>query len=147
MDSTWEQRDLPVLDAVVRYFDEHAGMSFPQVSDIAEITGRDPKEVYRALKALDGTYVELQEYLAGDNPNPHTVMAVSEEARRAVGQWPSPELWADRIIQALREAAEREPDPAKRSRLRATAEGLAGFGRDVLVGVLSGGITRGMDLS
>jgi hypothetical protein len=45
-----------------------------------------------------------------------------------------PEVWADGIIRALLEAAEREPDQERRSRLRATAEGLAGFGRDVLVG-------------
>jgi hypothetical protein len=50
-------------------------------------------------------------------------------------------------IKALQDAAERETDEGKKSRLKAVAEGLAGFGRDVLVGVLSGGITRGMGLS
>jgi hypothetical protein len=58
-----------------------------------------------------------------------------------------PEVWADGIIRALLEAAEREPDQERRSRLRATAEGLAGFGRDVLVGVLLGGITQAMGSS
>jgi hypothetical protein len=128
----------------VRYFDENAGMLYPQVSDLAEITGRDPMEVYQALKALDGTYVELREYMTGGDPNPHTVRAISPEARRAVGQWPSPDVWVDRLVQALREAAEREPDPEKKGRLRAMAEGLGGFARDVAVGVLSGGITQSM---
>ena len=50
----------------------------------------------------------------------------------------------DRLVEALREAAERGPDPEKKSRLRGMAEGLGGFARDVAVGVLSGGITQGM---
>jgi hypothetical protein len=72
------------------------------------------------------------------------VMGVTDEARQVVGQWPSPELWVDRLVQALREAAEQESDPERRGRLRAMAEGLGGFARDVAVGVLSGGITQSM---
>ena len=64
--------------------------------------------------------------------------------RRAVGQWPSPEVWVDHLVAALREAAERESDPEKKTRLRAMAEGLGGFARDVAVGVMSGGITQSM---
>jgi hypothetical protein len=145
MESTWEPRELPVLDAVVRYFDEHPQgqgvmLTCQQVADLA---GRDPTDVYRALKVLEPTYVRLEEGLAR-GPTRSSVRGITDEARRAVGQWPSPEVWADRIVRALLEAADREPDQERRSRLRATAEGLGGFGRDVLVGVLSGGITQSM---
>jgi hypothetical protein len=145
MESTWETRDLSVLDAAVRYLDEHPAQPGPTVADIAQQTGLKAEEVFRAVRALDGPYLDLR--IRFGSPSPVRVLRVTDEARRAVGQWPSPDVWADRIVQALQEAADREPDQEKRSRLRATAEGLAGFGRDVLVGVLSGGITRGMGLS
>ncbi len=74
------------------------------------------------------------------------IEGVTDEARRAVGQWPSPEVWADRIVRGLLDAADREPDQEQRSRLRAVAEGLGDFDRDVLVGVLSTGITKGVGL-
>jgi len=43
-------------------------------------------------------------------------------ARRTVGTWPTPDLWADRLIAALTEAAENETDPDKKSKLRKAAE-------------------------
>jgi hypothetical protein len=146
MESTWELRDLPVLDTVVPYFDEHPQGVMLSCREVADLAGRDPTDVYQALKILQLTYVRLVEGL-GHGPISSSVRGVTDDARRAVGQWPSPDVWADRIIRALLDAAQREPDEAKRSRLRATADGLAGFGRDVLVGVLSGGITQSMSSS
>jgi hypothetical protein len=74
--------------------------------------------------------------------NPHTVRAITSEARRAVGQWPTPEGVADRIVAELLEAADREPDERKRTRLRAAAETLGSFGRDLLVNVAANVATR-----
>jgi hypothetical protein len=59
-----------------------------------------------------------------------------------VGQWPSAEAVADRIVAALVEAADREPDEGKRSRLRAAAETLGSFGRDLLVSVAANVATK-----
>jgi hypothetical protein len=145
MEATWEGRDLPVLDVVVRHFDEHPQGQGVMLScrDIANRAGRDPADVYRALKILEPTYLWLAEGL-GRGPSGCTVRGVTDDARRAVGQWPSADVWVDRLVQALREAAEREPDPERKTRLRAMAEGLGGFARDVAVGVLSGGITQSM---
>jgi hypothetical protein len=145
MESTWEPRDLLVLDAVVRYYDEHPQGQGVMLTcqQVAELTGLDPTDVYRALKILEPTYVRLVEGW-GRGPGTCSIGGVTDQARRAVGQWPSPDVWVDRLVQALREAAEREPDPEKRGRLRAMAEGLGGFARDVAVGVLSGGITQSM---
>jgi hypothetical protein len=145
MESTWERRDLPVLDAVVRHFDEHSEVTRLTLPEVAQLAGRDVMDVYRALKELSPTYITLRD-LWRSQPDA-LVWGVTDEARRAVGQWPSPEVWVDRLVQALREAAEREPDPEKKGRLRAMAEGLGGFARDVAVGVLSGGITQSMGSS
>jgi hypothetical protein len=145
MESTWERRDLPVLDAVVRYFDEHDGAEIPDVETFAKLTGMDPTQVARAVRALSPRFIKTQASLGGLMEV--AVMGVTDEARQAVGQWPSPEVLVERLVQALREAAEREPDPERRGRLRALAEGLGGFARDVAVGVLSGGITQTMGSS
>jgi hypothetical protein len=143
MESTWEPRDLPVLDAIVRYFDEEDSAVIPDVGTFAEITGMDPGQVGRAVRALSPRFVKTLGGLQGLTEVP--IMGVTDEARQVVGQWPSPEVWVERLVQALREAAEREPDPEKKGRLRAMAEGLGGFARDVAVGVLSGGITHSID--
>ncbi len=142
MESTWETRDLPVLDAIVRYYDEHDGPEIPDVETFAKLTGMDPGQVARAVRALSPRFIETQATYGGLMNV--AIMGVTDEARQVVGQWPSPEVWVDRLVQALREAAEREPDPERRGRLRAIAEGLGGFARDVAVGVLSGGITQSM---
>jgi hypothetical protein len=145
MESTWELRDLPVLDAVVRYFDEHDGAEIPDVETFAKLTGMDPTQVARAVRALSPRFIKTQASLGGLMDV--AVMGVTDEARQAVGQWPSPEVLVERLVQALREAAEYEPDPERRGHLRALAEGLGGFARDVAVGVLSGGITQSMGSS
>jgi hypothetical protein len=142
MESTWETRDLPVLDAIVRYFDQHDGPEIPDVETFAKRTEIDPGQVGRAVRALSPRFIKTQATLGGLTEV--GIMGVTDEARQVVGQWPSPEVWVDRLAEALREAAEREPDPERKSRLRAMAEGLGGFARDVAVGVLSGGITQSM---
>jgi hypothetical protein len=145
MESTWEQRALPVLDAIVRYFDEHDGPEIPDVETFAKLTGVDAGQVGRAVRALSPRFIKTQASLGGLMEVP--IVGVTDEARQAVGQWPSPVVWVERLVQALREAAEREPDPERRGRLCALAEGLGGFARDVAVGVLSGGITQTMGSS
>ena len=143
MESTWEPRDLPVLDVVVRYLDEHVD-AMPDVAQIATIMGRDPAEVHRALRAMEGRFIQVPDMSVGADAQNYFVDGVTPEARQVVGQWPSPDVWVDRLVAALRDAADREPDPEKKGRLRAMAEGLGGFARDVAVGVLSGGITQSM---
>jgi hypothetical protein len=144
MEPTWGSRDLPVLNAIVQHFDEH-GPDIATVKHFAEVTGLEAKEVYRAVMALSPTYLELSITMGGEEGA--AVQGVTDEARRAVGQWPSPDVWADRIVKAYQQAAEQEPDENKRGRLRATAEALGGFGRDLLVEVLATGISKGTGMS
>ena len=83
MESTSELRDLSVLDAVVRYFDEHPEPAPLTLEEISELTDRDHMDVYRALKPLAPTFVRLQD-VRSDPPNA-LIWGVTEEARRAVG--------------------------------------------------------------
>jgi hypothetical protein len=141
VESSWESRDLPVLDAVVRLFDDHPEVTWVTVKGIADDVGMPPIEVYRAAKALSPTYLILRETLA-DEPEPHRIEGVTDDARRAVGQWPSPTSVADGIIRELLAAADREPDEAKRTKLRAAADALGGFGRDLLINVVANVATK-----
>lgn len=121
---------MPVLDVVGCYFDEHPQGVILTCHQVADLTGRDPADVYRALKVLQPTYIRLVEGL-GHGPIASSVRGVTDDARRVVGQWPSAGMWVNRLVGALREAAERESDPERKSRLRAMAEGLGGFARDL----------------
>jgi hypothetical protein len=142
MEASREPRDVPVvLGAVVHYYTEHPQSQGVMLTcqQVADLTGVDPTDVYRALKRLEPTYVRLVEGLARD-PSGCSVAGVTEAARRAIGQWP--ESLADGIIRGLLEAADHEPDERKRTKLRAAAEALGGFGRDLLVNVIANVATK-----
>ena len=140
MESTWETRDLPVLDAIVRYYDEQDGPEIPDVETFAKLTGMDPGQVARAVRALSPRFIKTGPSLGGLIDV--AIMGVTDEARQAVGQWPTPESLADRIVVALLEAADREPDERKRTKLRAAADALGGFSRDLLVNVIANVATK-----
>jgi hypothetical protein len=142
MESTWETRELPVLEAAIRYFDDHPMQPGPTVADIAQRTRLEEWDVFRAVQALSPTHLELKLYAAGGRPGPHRILRVTDQARRAVGQWPSADTIVDRLVQGLIDAADQEPDEQKKSRLRSVAEGLGGFARDVAVGVISSVATK-----
>lgn len=136
MESTWEKRDLPVLDTVVRLLDE--GHFIVAVRDIVAETGYDPATVDRALTALEGPFIaEYHQSMSGGDPNPWYVTQVTAEARRMVGQWPTPEALIDRLAEAFGEAAEHETDPQKQGRLREVATMIGQTGRDIAVEVAS----------
>ena len=133
MEDTWYARDLPVLDAIVRYFDERDDSTIPNERTFAEITGRDVREVHQAVRALSPTYLLVQ---SGGLSAP-MIIGVTDEARRAVRQWPTPESVVEQIARAFLAAADREPDEQKRSRLRALGDGLLGFGKDVAANAIA----------
>ena len=139
----WFAVDLPVLDAIVTYFGEQDG-SLPQLYDIAEMAGIDEDEVIRAANRLDGVYIDLRRTMGPQRDL--VVLGVSSEARVVTGQWPSAETMAARIIAGLEEAAEREPDEAKRSRLRETADVLGETARDVTANLLAAVIAKHLGL-
>jgi hypothetical protein len=140
MESTWTTRDQPVLDAIVRYFDEHDGPEIPDVETFAKLTRMGPGQVARAVRALSPRFIKTQATYGG--PMNVAIVGITDEAREKVGQWPTPESVADRIVAALLEAAEQEPDERKRTKLRAAAETLGSFGRDLLINVAANVATK-----
>ncbi|MFF8406922.1 hypothetical protein ACF06P_35505 [Streptomyces sp. NPDC015684] len=143
MESTWSDRDLPVLDALVTYLDRAAGLEYPELRDIAEVTGLEVIEVGRAALALQSAGLIDLRMSSGGHGTWH-VPAVSGEARRLVGQWPTPEQFVNQVAERLQAAADEETDPERRSRLRELASSAGGMARDVFVDVATAVISRQM---
>ena len=143
LQSTWETRELPVLEAIVRLYDETGRVS--RFKDVVEASGLIEEEVEKALRALDHETPPLttktQKAFGGAVIS---VGAPTGAARRAVGAWPTPENLADRIVAALQDAADQAQDPDEKTRLKKGAEAVGGVGKSVLTGVLTHVITQGM---
>lgn len=136
MPETWTWRDLPVLTAVVEQFDPHMNGNYPDVPDIVEATGLSMDDVARALNALDGEYLTLDRHGSGGAPPTEWwVSGISSVARRAVGQWPSPDVLVDRLTTALQQVADQASDENTKSRVRRAVEALGGLTKDVVVEV------------
>jgi hypothetical protein len=89
VEDTWTNRDLPVLEAVVRRLDE--GAQHVWVRDIAEATGLEPVDVGHAFRALEGRFIDDMTPMPGSaSANDWAVSSVTAEARYAVGQWQPP---------------------------------------------------------
>ena len=138
MEDTWVPRDQPVLDATVALLEDS-----PMVTDaaITERTGFDVTDVRRALEALDRTYVHLGRDMSG-----FFVAALTADARRAVGQWPTGESLVSQLVDGLAVAAEQEPDPERKGRLRQAVTLLGGPVRAIVVDVAEKVIERSMGL-
>jgi hypothetical protein len=123
---------MPVLRSVV----ELLGHSYMvTVSDIAARTGLELAEVARSLDAMDPTFVDFRKTETGGDPTFWYVNKVTPEARRAVGQWPTPEGLVDRLVQAFSNAADHEEDAERHYQLRQAAGLLGETLRDVAVRV------------
>lgn len=127
----------------MKYLDDAAGRSWPELSDIAETTGMDQTEVTKAALALESDHlIVLTRGFGG--PENWDVKSVSGEARRLVGQWPTAEQFVDELVRRLQTAADEEPDAERRSRLRELASSAGGAARGVFVDVTAAVITRQM---
>jgi hypothetical protein len=123
---------MPVLNSVV----DLLGHSYMvTVSDIAERTGLELAEVARSLDAMHPTFVDFRKTETGGDPTFWYVNKVTPEARRAVGQWPTPEGLVDRLVQAFNDAADREEDAERHYQLRQAAGLLGENLRDIAVRV------------
>jgi hypothetical protein len=119
---TWAARELPVLDATVSLLEESYMVT---VSDIATRTELEPAAVARALETLDPDYVDFRKTTTGGDPTFWYVLKVTPEARRAVGQWPTPDSFVTRLAGELSAAASQEED-AERKGLLSYAARLVG---------------------
>ncbi|MEV6695234.1 hypothetical protein AB0M35_27550 [Micromonospora sp. NPDC051196] len=139
---TWEERDLPVLKAIVELYEESGGRK-DRAGDIQKRTGFDEETVQKALRALkpaNPPYVTSMKEMSGGFIV--FVGAPTPEARRAVGLWPTADGLADNLIMAMSQAADQEPDEEKRGRLKTAASWFGNAGRNVLVDVTAAVINR-----
>lgn len=127
---TWTTRELPILRAALRRAD--AGEIPVDAEDLERELGLDGDQLFVAVTALeDAGYVELI------HPGFADIKYVRERARRELGSWPSADTMLERLVAVLEQAAADEPEPEKKTRLRAAADVLGGMARDVAVAAIS----------
>jgi hypothetical protein len=129
MKDTWFSRDLPVLDAVVRWFEESEGL--PEVCDVVPMVGFDVAMVVKALSALHPDYLEFNRG-SGDR-EAWFVQEVQPSARRAVGQWPTPANLTDRLLAELDEADTKTDDPVRKGKIKQLVQTIGGPAKDMFV--------------
>ena len=143
---TWQRRELPILRAAVDWFDQldHNAMSLEELEERSGLSGEDVRRGLRRLALAEPPLIIGID--TGKTLHPIGLMGVTERALVAVDVWPSPESLADRLIEALRGAAEAEPDEEASSRWRQLASFLGTTGRELLVEVTGQVISRGAGL-
>lgn len=107
----------------------------------------DEATVERALWALAGEQPPFFQYMDATTFGGRSMTAVHDptgHARRTVGAWPTQETLAESIVTALQQAADNEPDEAKRGRLRKLADAVGDVGKATVVGVLTNVLTGGV---
>lgn len=145
---TWQERDFPVLCAIVQLSDE--GLRDMDAPQVAARAGLDIETTLIALFALAAERPPLFRYEDDSDFETRSMCLIREpsgDARRIVGTWPSPQTLADRLTEAMAEAAEHEQDDETRSRLRRLATWLGSAGRDILVDVTATALAKGTGVS
>ena len=137
----WFTRDLPVLRAVARLVDSSEHGSSPYLlGAVVPASGLPKAEVVAAAKALAAAgYIEPLTNHAGDIVR---ITAISAEARRLTGLWPTPQSEWERLVEQLAARAEQAPTDMERARWRAMADAATALGPDdgaLLMSALIGG--------
>ncbi|HEY0560977.1 MAG TPA: hypothetical protein VGD03_11870 [Frankiaceae bacterium] len=141
LDDTWFRRDLPVLRAIARLVDapQHGGSPY-LLGAVVPASGLPKADVVAAAKALASAgYIEPLTNHAGDIVR---ITAISAEARRLAGLWPTPQGEWDRLLEQLAARAEQAPTEVERGRWRAMAVAAAALGEHegaLLMSALIGG--------
>jgi hypothetical protein len=115
------------------------GETYISLAAIQAEVGLESNQMRAGLAALESAfppYLTVQQLFAEDFVEGH-VQEISERARRTLKTWPTSDDVLDRLVAAIEALADKEPDPAEKSRLRSAAGVLGGMARDVVVAVLS----------
>jgi hypothetical protein len=137
---TWFRRDLPVLRAVARLVDgpEHGGN--PYLGQVVPASGLPKPDVLAAARALAAAgYVEVLTTYSGEIVR---FTAISPEARRLAGLWPTPQSEWERLVEQLTARAASAPTDVERARWQAFADAAVAVGPDdgaLLMSALIGG--------
>jgi hypothetical protein len=142
VESTWATRDPPILVAAYRRVEAREPQSVGQLEEMRQELGLSVGELEAGLEALesaDPPYIET--VIAGgwtkDKAGGGFITGVSERTRRELGAWPSADTFVEQLAAALSRAADEEPEPERKSRLREAAEVLGGMAREIAVNVIS----------
>lgn len=135
---TWFSRDLPVLSAIVARVE--AG-SIATSMDIAADTGLDDNALERSARALEQAGYLPQVWWDGGGG--WDIPDVSERARREVGAWPTAEVLATRLLDALERIATTSGSTDQRTAAGRLLDVAKTDGRGVLVAAL-GNIASGV---
>ncbi len=138
VERAWEQRALPILEAVAAREAEGRRPSFDEVvTDTSLDRGQCAREV---LSLVEDGYITAID--AGSASGADWVsIRLAPRGRRAVGEWPADPV--DAFIGAIEQAIARTDDPAERGRL----EKLRGAVVDVTKGVVAGAIVTAADIA
>ena len=121
----WFTRDLPVLRAIARLVDSSDHGSSPYLlGAVVPASGLPKAEVVAAAQALAAAgYIEPLTNHAGDIVR---ITAISAEARRLAGLWPTPQGEWDRLRRAADGPGRARPTDVERQRWRAFADAADG---------------------
>lgn len=138
VEDTWASRDLPVLEAIVAAFEDPRRFRL-HIVELVDLCGLREPDVQLALRALQEA---SPPFIDAPPPSdqviyPANIAGVTERARRAVGQWPTAETLVGRLVAGFNAAAEQEPDPVRKKRLREAAGVLGETTRGVAIEVIA----------
>lgn len=140
LNDTWFAIDLPVLEKAVAVLDDE---QYPVATQqLANSLAMEHADVVRALKRLEGEYVEVIWMTTSDGPIGR-VKEVSAGARREVGQWPSPDALVERLIAELERRVETATDDEERTRWQRLLDGAKGVGSNALSQLVAQAVWQG----
>jgi hypothetical protein len=146
LDDVWFTRDLPVLRAIARLVDscEHGNSPY-LLGSVVPASGLPKAQVIAAAQALASAgYIEP---LTNHNGDIVRITAISAEARRLAGLWPTPQGEWDRLLEQLSVRAQNAPTEVERERWRTFGDAARAVGEHdgaLLMSALIGGyVPRG----
>jgi hypothetical protein len=135
----WESRDRPLLEAIAEA--DEQGHSVARVEELTGVGGLSDDQVRRGLKALyqDGLIAAIDaSSMSGFDL---LEIEITGEGRRAIGQWPTADPFAD-LVRVLEAQIARTSDPDERGRLQGVIDALFRLGEGVAANILATWIQR-----
>jgi hypothetical protein len=133
-EATWLSQELPILEAIRRA--EISGDNVDSAA-AAAVPGLPRERYMTIIESLnDASYLEAR-ILPGDNQimSVH-VLRLMERGRRAVGQWPSEDVF-EAFLELLKNRIEETDNDVEKGRLRRALESMTAIGRQVGTAVLT----------
>jgi hypothetical protein len=142
MRDTWFNRDLPVLETIVQYFEDN-DRPLLSLSTVSEISGIPIQQVGKAAQNLDnGGFIDLQTLMTGADYGPWLIKRVYSEALVATGAWPSPESLSAAVLSEFEKLAQNQSDEGEKGWLKRMMSGAGEISKEVFIRVLTESISK-----